>query len=313
MPVCLADRQTCTRRLIGETRTATIAGGRLIGMHIAREGDGLAAGSRTEARLTRRMGRRGIARTAAGEELLVDPWPSGRSEGERVPLDIVRSAWPEPGRERLAKARPAATVNARPAQGDSPMQHSPGSDWPEWLDDAWDDAFEAAELGLWPFTGGRLLLSPTPAFLAVDVDGAADKLAEPALLALAEVIRLWGLGGSIVIDLPDSDRATRQQAAAAFDRQMAGLPFERTAINGFGLMQVVRPRTGPSVLERARLDRVGSDAVQVLNSALRDQGHGPLQLNVRPAVARWIESRPQLLAELQQRSGRRATLRVDAL
>ena len=298
--------------LIGESRFATMQDGRLIAMHIVRDGDGLPAGCRIQARLTKKLGTRGIA-LAGSEELLVSPWPAGHSEGESLWLEITRAAWIEPGRERLAKARPA-----RPAR-----PHDPGrppatplapaaSGWPACVDDAWNNAFDAAELGVLPFSGGRLLFTPTPAFLAVDVDGAADALTMPALAMLAAAIRLWGAGGSIVIDLPAADRATRQQAVAAFDAGMAGMAFERTAINGFGLMQIVLPRPGPSVLERARLDRAGSDAVRLLHSAARDHGHGPLRLVARPAVAGWLEKRPHLLAALARACGRSATIRVDA-
>lgn len=281
-------------------------------MQMVRDGDGLPAGQRIQARLTKKLGTRGIA-LAGGEELLVAPWPAGSSEGQSVWLEITRAAWREPGRERLAKARPARPVaDGKPSHPPATPPATATAGWPASVGDAWDTAFEAAELGLLPFSGGRLLFSPTPAFLAVDVDGAGEALAVPALVTLAAAIRLWGLGGNIVIDLPAADRTTRQQAVAAFDAGMAGLAFERTAINGFGLMQLVTPRPGPSVLERARLDRAGSDAVRLLNAAAHDHGHGPMRLVACPAVAGWIEKRPHLLAALARTSGRLATIRVDA-
>lgn len=297
--------ETFRRRLIGETRFATAQAGRLLAMRIEREGDGAQAGARLRARLAKKRGGRGIAILPGGEELLVQPWPAGVSEGATVELDVTRAAWREPGRERLAKARPA--------QGNAPAPTPPArDDWPESLDEQWDAAFDAAELGIWPFAGGRLLFSPTPAFLAIDVDGEGEGLSGRALDALARTIRLWGLGGGIVIDLPHADRAERQQATAAFDAAMAGLHFERTAINGFGLMQVVMRRTGPSVLERARLDRAGSDAVRLIESATRDRGTGPMRLATRPEVARWIAARPALLPALARAIGRPVECTVDA-
>lgn len=290
------------RRLIGETRLATLEQGRLAAMRILRDGDGVQAGDRIAARLAKKLGARGIAQ-AGDEELLVAPWPAGVTEGATVELEVTRAAWKEPGRDRLAKARPARPAATKPEPAISDI-------WPDDLDEQWDAAFEAAELGVWPFAGGRLILSPTPAFLAVDVDGDGADLATGALQALAQIIRLWGLGGSIVIDVPHAAKEVRQQAAAGFDRAMAGHPFERTGINGFGLMQIVAPRAGPSLLERARLDRAGSDAVRLLEAARRDGGTGPMRLVARPGLAGWIESRPHLLAELARATGRPVDVRA---
>ncbi|MGL6043803.1 MAG: hypothetical protein ACRC1J_07745, partial [Sandaracinobacteroides sp.] len=58
---------------LGETRAAVVDRGLVIEMHLTRDGDGLSAGARLPARLTRKLGSRGIAE-AAGEELLVEPW-----------------------------------------------------------------------------------------------------------------------------------------------------------------------------------------------------------------------------------------------
>ena len=71
-----------------------------------------------------------------------------------------------------------------------------------------------------------------------------------------------------------------------------------------GLMQVVRPRPGPSILERAQLDRAGTEAIDLLESALADGNTGSLRLAPRPAVRRWLESRPHLLEALGDRTHR---------
>ena len=93
-------------------------------------------------------------------------------------------------------------------------------------------------------------------------------------------------------------KAERAAAGAAFDAAMGPAPFERTAINGFGIMQVVTPRTGPSVLERAQLERDATAAVALLAQAGRETRPGPLRLVARPGVARWLGARPHLLAAL---------------
>lgn len=294
--------------LAGEGRLALLCDGVLVAMRITRDGDGLAAGAVVDARLIKKAGVRGFA-DAGGQQLLVQPWPAGTSEGATVRLEILRAAWPEPGRERLAKARPAPHAPLRPAPTLAQQAAAAGAaivrGWPDSLAEQWDAAFGQAMLGRWPFAGGSLCLQPTPAFLAVDVDGAQPDPAA-ACAALARLILLWELSGSIVIDLPTADRAARLSAADAIDAGLAGsgLPFERTAVNGFGLMQLVLPRRGPSVLERAALDRAGTAAIALLAAASREPRPGAIRLEAAPPIARWLMARPHLIADLARAAGR---------
>lgn len=299
--------------LAGETRAAIVENFRLVEMHIARDGDGLVAGARLPARLKTKLGSRGIAE-ANGEELLVEPWPAGAAEGATITVEVTRAAWREPGRDRLAKARPT-TMDPWPAPTLASALHARGHvlqpGWPSDIATQWDDAFEAAELGRVSFDGGSLAFVPTPAFTTVDVDGHGLALLAPALRTLARTIRLWGLGGSIVVDCPSADRDQRLAGAELFDQAMGKLAFERTAINGFGLLQIVRPRPGPSVLERAQLDRAATRAIALLASAARDTGAGPMRLVAEPGAIRWIQARPHLLETLARTTGRPAELRAD--
>lgn len=286
-----------------------VAGGRLVEMRLSRDGDGAAPGWRGPARLKTKLGARGIAVLPGGEEGLIEPWPPGATEGETIEVDVIRAAWREPGRDRLAKLR-----LARGAEAAAPGGPTSTLAWPAPVAAAWDEAFEAAELGRLPAGPATLSFTPTPAFVAVDVDGAGTELAVPALEALARAIRLWGLGGAIVIDLPGPmSKAERAAAGAAFDAAMGPAPFERTAINGFGIMQVVTPRTGPSVLERAQLERDATAAVALLAQAGRETRPGPLRLVARPGVARWLGARPHLLAALARATGRTVDVAADPM
>src|SRR3546814_1478420 len=69
-----------------------------------------------------------------------------------------------------------------------------------------------------------------------DVDGAAPllDLAIAGATATAVAIRRLDIGGSIGIDLPTlGGKAERQRVVEAIDATLP-LPFERTAMNGFG-------------------------------------------------------------------------------
>src|SRR3546814_9303556 len=86
-----------------------------------------------------------------------------------------------------------------------------------------------------------------------DVDGAAPLL-DPAIAgatATAVAIRRLDIGGSIGIDLPTlGGKAERQRVVEAIDATLP-LPFERTAMNGFGFLQIIRPRPRASLVERS--------------------------------------------------------------
>lgn len=297
----------------GETRAAVVENFRLVEMHMARDGDGLVAGARLPARLKTKLGTRGIAE-ANGEELLVEPWPAGISEGATHTIEVTRAAWREKGRDRLARARPT-TLDPWPAPTLASALHARGHvlkpGWPSDIASQWDDAFEGAELGRVSFEAGSLSFAPTPAFTAVDVDGNGLALLAPALKTLARTIRLWGLGGSIVVDCPAADRDQRLAGADLFDQAMGKLAFERTAINGFGLLQIVRPRSGPSILERAQLDRAATQAITLLQAATSDTGTGPMRLVAGAGPIGWLQARPHLVETLARSTGRPVDLRAD--
>ena len=113
-------------------------------------------------------------------------------------------------------------------------------------------------------------MSATPAMTLIDVDGylAPEELAVLGASAAADAIRRLDIGGSIGIDLPTAgSKAARQDAAEQIDTRLPQ-PFERTAVNGFGFVQIVRPRTRPSLVELAQ-DRPAFEARALLRRAVR--------------------------------------------
>ena len=153
------------------------------------------------------------------------------------------------------------------------------------------------------FAGGELRISPTPAMTLIDVDGylPPDELAVAGAAATAKAILRLDIGGSIGIDLPTSgSKAVRQAAAATID-EILPQPFERTAVNGFGFLQIVRSRVRPSLVELA-MDRAPFEARALLRRAALDAS-GPRQLVAHPSVVAVLEARPDWLNTLARQIG----------
>ncbi len=300
---------------IGETRLALIGDGRIVEAHVERASDTLRAGSVHEGRLTRINGRNGMV-TIAGTETLIEPLPSGVTEGAILQVEVVREAIPEPGRPRLAKV---ASAPSRSSRSGSLAERFPAArrlapHQPDALEAAgWSEVLEEARTGIVAFDGGLLTISLTPAMTVIDVDGALPpaQLALAGAEAAAHAIRRLGIAGSIGIDLPTvADKASRIACAEAVDFILPQ-PFERTAVNGFGFLQIVRRRVRPSLLERLQGAPVESAALALLRQAERAPPGG-LALVAAPAVVAWLAAHSELIAELERRIGGRAALREGA-
>ena len=300
---------------IGEDRAILVEDGEIVEAVIELPAP-LRAGAVVEARLTRIVipGRRGIAALEGGDEALVEPLPPELTEGAAFRAEILREAIPEAGRAKLAKAR-ATEAETRPGPGlaerlgESSRQDPHGPDRFEQA--GWSELLEEAISGEMGFAGGALRLSLTPAMTLFDVDGSLppSELAVAGAAAAARAIRRLGIGGSIGIDLPTlPDRASRQAAAAAVDAVLPQ-PFERTAVNGFGFLQIVRRRERPSLPEIVQGDRIGAAARALMRRAQRAQGHGALAIHAAPAVAARIEA--DWIEALRRQAGAEVVLQAD--
>jgi hypothetical protein len=146
-----------------------------------------------------------------------------------------------------------------------------------------------------------------------DVDGALPpaELAIAGAAAAARAIRRFGIGGSIGVDLPTlASKAERLAAAAAIDALLPQ-PFERTAVNGFGFIQIVRRRERPSLPELLQSDPVGAAARFLLRRAERATGAGERVIAAAPAVIARIEANRPWIDQIERRIGARAILRAD--
>jgi hypothetical protein len=227
---------------------------------------------------------------------------------------IVREAIPEPGRAKLPKAVPAGT-DAAPGEGPDLLARIRASGVPvrmlrahepDLLEEAgWSEVLEEAVTGEIAFPGGALRLSPTPAMTLFDVDGGGplEPLAVAAAHAVARAIERHGIAGSIGIDFPTlANKAARQAVAEAIDAALPQ-PFERTTVNGFGFLQIVRRRTRPSLPELLRADPVGAEARAELRRIERLPPPPPATHMVTRRIANRLAQRPDWTAELARRIG----------
>ncbi len=306
-------------RGIGETRAAYVENGEITEMRIIRDGRGPRAGEVWDVRLTTKLGgRRGIVLLGA-EEALLEPVPTGVTEGGLLRVVVTREAIPERGRPRLAKVRAEDAPGAAPGLiAAAPAFAPPGArtlGHGETLDSyGWGEAIAAAESGHIAFPGGSLAITPTPAMTTIDVDGdlPAPALAHAGVRAAVAAIRRFDIGGSIGIDLPTvRDKAARLAAGDLVDTLLPQ-PFERTAVNGFGFLQIVRPRERASIIELLQNAPIETAAFGLLRVAERTPGAGPRMLTAAPRIVAWLQGRAALLSELERRVGAPVVLAEDA-
>jgi ribonuclease G len=313
---------------IGEHRALLMDGAQVCAAKVYWPGE-MNAGRLVTAKLASKLAgkRRGIAVTESGTEILLDNLPPAITEGASLYVTITRAPITERGRlkraigraedtraveEGLARCvKPAKDVGfGYPMLGEANVrQLPPGS----LLDDRWDEVWHAASAGEIDFAGGSILVSVTPAMTVIDIDGTGRPrdLALAAIPAIGQALRWFDIGGNIGIDFPTiQDKADRKAVDAALDAELTDWPHERTAMNGFGFVQLVARLEGPSLLHRFATSRTGMCARHALRVAEAAQGHGPV-LELRVHAALKPKLKPEWLAELARRTGREVRIATD--
>lgn len=280
-----------------------------------------------------------------------------KPEGHLLAVELVRSAIPEPGRWKLPLVRTAPDVLAQSTVGLHPEQEprkwfvarmlesvdevvcananvardlrSDIADEglrisidPERIEQAdLDSLVESAVSGEFAIDGGVVSIERTRAMTMIDIDGSGDPVALNLAAAreIPRLLRLLDIGGQVGIDfLAMPDRAARQNLDSALATACVHLgPHERTAANGFGFVQIIRPRSGASVLEilcgitPGRLS-VESKAVALLRAATRSHGHGKRCMVSSPAVIERLQAWPSEIEKLRKTLGREIELVPDS-
>ena len=292
-------------RGIAESRAVRIAGGEIVAARILVDGI-VPAGTVLEARLAR-AGKPAIA-VAEGQEYVLRAGAAEITEGQAIRIEVVRETIPgtEPWKRPLARLS-----NEAPRQPDFHASEVAFPSPRDPLEEAgWADILEEARSGIVAFAGGALRVSSTPAMTLIDVDGTLPipELAMAGAKAAARAILRHGIGGSIGVDFPTVQGKDQRTAIGVAVDAILPNPFERTAVNGFGFLQIVRPRSHASLFELAA-DRAAFEARALLRAAARETGG--FRLAVHPAVHALLESRPAWLAALSRQVGGPVALRAD--
>jgi hypothetical protein len=281
----------------GETRAVMFEAGVAVELHVFREGCAL-PGSVADARIVRKSAGQTCLRLASDEEIIL-PGSTTEAEGTSIRVEIIRERLSEPGDIKRAVARRSDAalhtidVDTWRAARCKNAQHEIAPDA------GFDDHFAVAHDGFAKRGAATIWFERTKAGLIFDVDGrgAPAAINHDAAYEIARLLRLFQVGGAAIIDFVGMDsKAMRLEIAAAFDAASVSDPrsFERTAINGFGLMHVVRAKTGPSLLDRLFGSRRISPsdetlALTLLRDASRTVGAGARRCVTTPSLAALLD------------------------
>ena len=283
----------------GERRAALIENGEIAEVHIQRDLH-FSVGETGTGRIERKTPSGTYIVTDDARELLLRR-KAPQPEGTRIGFEVTRESICEPGRAKPAEAQLLDDIPMAIAGKDQIWQtrlHQL-SDVPRINADI-SAAFDIAIAGASQIGNVTISFQRTKAGLVFDIDGIGDALAINLAAAneIARILRLYQVGGMAMIDfVAVESKDARQQIAEAFDAAAAGdpRPFERTAVNGYGLMQVVRARPRPSILDHLSGTRIAAlsdetQALWLLREAARSSGFGLRSIRANTDVATLLAS-----------------------
>lgn len=321
------NRQIAVEEWVGETRAAIIENGQIVELHFDRwseQGRRAFAGELYLGRVKKVDGALNAAFVDLGRgEPGFLPFgkagrPSALHEGAAMAVRVTREAFGEKG--------PTLAFADREASGDAPelieadanlaerlMRRHPEAE-AVWADEASIDisaTIEAAMATRVPVPGGgALIIEPTSALTAIDIDSAGRtanagrKLALDLDLAampeIARQLRLRGIGGNVVIDcLHLRAQPDRKAVEGALKRALKADParIDVLPMSPFGLIELVRQRTGRAITEvlnagqgQVSTETLALAALRCLETEAVSNRAARLVLQTSAEIARWLEA-----------------------
>jgi hypothetical protein len=224
----------------------------------------------------------------------------GAPEGARIMFEVTREAIAEPGRHKPPEIILREGVREAPIDKDALWDARMASLGQSVTNASIAEGFDVAIAGQSQIGDVTISFQRTKAGLVFDIDGIGDAFAINMIAAteIARLLRLYQVGAMVLIDFVSMEsKAQRTQIAEAFDAAslVDPRPFERTAINGYGMMQVVRARPRPSILDHLFGTRIAalSDETQaywLLRAVAESRGFGVRSVTARPEVATLLQS-----------------------
>jgi hypothetical protein len=282
----------------GERRAAFVENGNIVEIHIQR--DALwALGECGAGRIDRKTPSGAYVIADDNSELLLRS-KMGAPEGARIMFEVTREAIAEPGRNKPPEIILREGV-CEPLMGkDALWETRVASLGPSAINASIAEGFDVAIAGQSQRGDVTISFQRTKAGLVFDIDGIGDAFAINMVAAteIARLLRLYQVGAMVLIDFVSMDsKAQRTQIAEAFDAASVAdpRPFERTAINGYGMMQVVRARPRPSVLDQLFGTRIAAlsdetKAYWLLRAVAQSTGFGTRTVTAQPDVATLLQS-----------------------
>jgi Ribonuclease G/E len=195
------------------------------------------------------------------------------------------------------------------------------------VDDAVADQIDALARPAVDLPGGSSLhIHPTPALVAIDVDGGAAIAAgrartaahlavnRSAIPALARQIRLRNLSGAILVDFAGLPARRRAALGPALATALADDPLHPRLLGftALGLAEIVRPRVHPPLHELlAGPHAAGLAALRLIAAEHAAAPHRLPALHASPAVVAALQGDAEALPDLARRAGRPLILRAD--
>ena len=346
----------------GEVRIAVVQDGELLDFAIWRPGAPDGVGDVYRGRVTSRVAAMGGAFVALGEAEGFLPDSEGAADltvGDVCVVRVTRAA--QGGKGPRLTARPSPVDGARAggasigllAHGEGPLfalaerhpdaplmvddVHLLGRLRPrlagrlsfccKMMDDHAADQIDALARPAVDLPGGaRLNIHPTPALVAIDVDGGGAMAAgQPRTIAhlsvnrsaippLARQVRLRNLSGAILVDFAGLAARRRASLGPALAEALAEDPLHPRLLGftALGLAEIVRPRVHPPLHELlAGPHAAGLAALRLIAAEHAEAPHRLPALRASPAVVAALQADAEALPDLARRAGRPLILRAD--